>query len=762
MRIVLHFFLLILSFNNLLAQGDLSSVLPRIYNNGTSIDWQEGLASDPTLSVTSGVAASTGALGIGTDATGNYSATISLNSVSIGSYSCTSCSKDSFGVNLARVINATITNPDGIAVYNVLSNTITIYYAETGTAGNSINYTVSATGITFSSTSGTLSGGSGSEVTTATNWLSTNAAYNTTRTYSKVNPTSGNDSWRSNVSLGGCPVAQSGHSFDGMSTLPNNRSFKITYSSNAGNGVLWTPILTIPNKSDAAFRFSAKLSGNVFANTGNLSVRMYFVPMTAASPVTVSYKTLLSTLYPNPYYIGAVSASTNAENANFFTSSTGYTRIFWANLSAYAGQTGRIGIEVVHTVNTSESYLFDWFLLGDRPDNNQSVPHALTVGLNGPFNNALGTGLAPHGSYCSGGNCGGGVSYIPQRPNPDCFNQPVSGYGFQCSSNITTENNAWYEFKLNGVDPDICDCATTPYMIVIKVKDVKCAYGCSPFNVGMQGYLFTSPSDSVCSSTSPYSYSTSWSATNCNSVMNGTGDSLVYISSGSLCHEWERRFKLMFDGISNNDCDYYIDVRLVNPSNNLPITCSYILPVELVDFSVHKEGETAKLLWQTASEVNSSYFEIQRSTDAINFTKIGRVEAVGYSNLLVHYSFTDEYPSIGNNYYRLKQYDLDGSFYFSPIRLLNFTSLSNQPKILECTLNSNSQVLIIKIFSNADDFLHLSLFDILGKELTSTKETIQKGITSITIPVSWSNNSPVILSAVTNSWNWTKKIVTIH
>jgi hypothetical protein len=96
------------------------------------------------------------------------------------------------------------------------------------------------------------------------------------------------------------------------------------------------------------------------------------------------------------------------------------------------------------------------------------------------------------------------------------------------------------------------------------------------------------------------------------------------------------------------------------------------LPVELLSFTAKIQKEVVVLDWATASEMNSDFFEVQRSTDGLTYTELGRVSAAGNSNVLVRYSFNDNQPVRGVNYYRLRQVDIDGTETFSPIRSVNY------------------------------------------------------------------------------------------
>jgi len=96
------------------------------------------------------------------------------------------------------------------------------------------------------------------------------------------------------------------------------------------------------------------------------------------------------------------------------------------------------------------------------------------------------------------------------------------------------------------------------------------------------------------------------------------------------------------------------------------------LPVVLTKFQVQKRNETSWLNWQTSQEANSKLFDIERSADGTVFTSIGMVQARGNSNNLSSYSFVDDSPLAGINYYRLKQVDKNDQFAYSPIRTLFF------------------------------------------------------------------------------------------
>jgi len=90
------------------------------------------------------------------------------------------------------------------------------------------------------------------------------------------------------------------------------------------------------------------------------------------------------------------------------------------------------------------------------------------------------------------------------------------------------------------------------------------------------------------------------------------------------------------------------------------------LPVTLVSFSGHEDGQVNSLFWKTSVETNNRGFEIERSIDARIFEKIGFVDGGGETRQLKEYTFTDKNP-IPKNYYRLKQWDFDGKSEYSRV-----------------------------------------------------------------------------------------------
>ena len=105
----------------------------------------------------------------------------------------------------------------------------------------------------------------------------------------------------------------------------------------------------------------------------------------------------------------------------------------------------------------------------------------------------------------------------------------------------------------------------------------------------------------------------------------------------------------------------------LNTGTTAPCSCINPLPVELTSFQGKVQDETVVLTWTTATEINNSHFEVQRSLDGSRFDFVGAQEGLGTTNQPQHYTLVDKERVVGETYYRLKQVDFDGAYEFSNI-----------------------------------------------------------------------------------------------
>ena len=134
------------------------------------------------------------------------------------------------------------------------------------------------------------------------------------------------------------------------------------------------------------------------------------------------------------------------------------------------------------------------------------------------------------------------------------------------------------------------------------------------------------------------------------------------------------------------------------------------LPIVLIHFNPKKKSNSVILEWTTASEINNYHFTIERSKNGVDFIPIGMVMGNGNSNYKIDYSFEDLSPVEGVSFYRLKQTDFNGVFYFHEVKSIFFNSKNTlflQNPIQNKTLN-----LYIDNFNLNE--LNIELYDLSG------------------------------------------------
>lgn len=97
------------------------------------------------------------------------------------------------------------------------------------------------------------------------------------------------------------------------------------------------------------------------------------------------------------------------------------------------------------------------------------------------------------------------------------------------------------------------------------------------------------------------------------------------------------------------------------------------LPIVLTDFeALLLHTNHVQITWKTLTESNNDFFQLEKSTDGITWSKLQKVQGAGTSEAPTSYITYDETPATGYNYYRLKQVDLDGQYTYSNSRSVYF------------------------------------------------------------------------------------------
>lgn len=184
-----------------------------------------------------------------------------------------------------------------------------------------------------------------------------------------------------------------------------------------------------------------------------------------------------------------------------------------------------------------------------------------------------------------------------------------------------------------------------------------------------------------------------------------------------------------------------------------------ILPIELTDFNAvyQPDLDLVDIYWTTASEYNSDYFNVEKSVDGVNYEVIARVESVKNSTTETNYITVDERPNVGVNYYRLNQFDADGSSKYSEVRAVNI--LDNEYDMLSVFPNPTTGVteVIFNAYSKGEAQLSVTSYD--GSTVVNTPIEAKKGGNRFDLDLSDQARGVYIITITTKDKVYKTKVV---
>ncbi len=160
---------------------------------------------------------------------------------------------------------------------------------------------------------------------------------------------------------------------------------------------------------------------------------------------------------------------------------------------------------------------------------------------------------------------------------------------------------------------------------------------------------------------------------------------------------------------------------------------SGLVPVTLTTFTGVKEGNRNILNWSTANETNNKAFELQRSANGEKFSSIATINSKaenGNSSAVLFYSYNDEKPLVGTNYYRLRQLDKDGRESYSSIVVLKSISIT-KAEITRVYPNPVSEQLNVVINTPSSEKVNIRITDLVGKTIAEKMLQTNQGDNNI-------------------------------
>jgi len=154
------------------------------------------------------------------------------------------------------------------------------------------------------------------------------------------------------------------------------------------------------------------------------------------------------------------------------------------------------------------------------------------------------------------------------------------------------------------------------------------------------------------------------------------------------------------------------------------------LPVDFISFNGKLlMDKTIRLDWKAETDINHSYFNVEKSTNNFTFTSIGRV------SIKPPYYLIDPSPNVGNNYYRIKQVNNDGKYTYSKVINIVYDPSAFTMQIYP---NPIRDVLNLKVSLPGADNIQLQVSDMEGQIVLKTTKFITNGIGEFNIDVrSW-------------------------
>ena len=160
-----------------------------------------------------------------------------------------------------------------------------------------------------------------------------------------------------------------------------------------------------------------------------------------------------------------------------------------------------------------------------------------------------------------------------------------------------------------------------------------------------------------------------------------------------------------------------------------------ILPVKYISFTATGSDKKVNINWATDYEVNNNYFELERSSDGINFKNVAVVlDALTQNGNIKNYSFTDKSIALAGKqivYYRLKQVDVKGDFTNSNVVMVRL--LDNKGVSIKVVPNPFVDNLSLNFTAIDNGTAMINLQTLSGRLVASKTITIIKGNNNVKI-----------------------------
>jgi hypothetical protein len=282
-----------------------------------------------------------------------------------------------------------------------------------------------------------------------------------------------------------------------------------------------------------------------------------------------------------------------------------------------------------------------------------------------------------------------------------------------CSWNSANNNSAWFKFTASSSTSRITISglngggSNDQQPIIVKAPT-----SCSSPSIVPTGGC---PDDESINNSS-YLIANGGGTTSGNIFSNGITANVEFNLSSLVADD---DYYIYIDGNGGTSSSFYIELE------SGAQTCRTLLPVEFSLFKAIYKFPFANLKWRTESELNNDRFEIEKSTDGVNWKFISSIKGKGTTSAANDYEFTDENIIDRITYYRLKQIDFDGKFSYSSIETVIPSDNSN---VLFYPNPATNEIVIANV---SDKEFSYQLIDQLGRVVLKGKNRASSNIISI-------------------------------
>lgn len=181
-----------------------------------------------------------------------------------------------------------------------------------------------------------------------------------------------------------------------------------------------------------------------------------------------------------------------------------------------------------------------------------------------------------------------------------------------------------------------------------------------------------------------------------------------------------------------------------------------VLPLKLISFSGNVHNNMVMLNWKTSNEVNMKDYEIERSSNGINFVTIGNIDSRNIFNTDQQYNFTDPLQISGTNFYRLRMVDVDGRYSYSAVLKISNGKISENG--ISSVVNPFSDKISFQYRSVVTGQVWIKLTDMSGRTVRSLNTSVLTGVNSMNVEGLQTLPGGIYFIEVISSDNRTQKV----